>query len=181
MKRKKDLPVIGWREWVALPELGIRRIKAKIDTGARSSSLHVFGMEVSEHRDRTFVQFSIHPLQRNFRKTVKAEAEVKEFRKVRSSSGHVAMRPVISATIELLGRHWEIELTLANRDAMGFRMLLGREAIRKRFLVDSGQSFYAGRPKKKRRKKKIESVRKKKKKKHGSLDIRTERKGNIGT
>ncbi len=150
------LVVLGWREWVALPELGISRIKAKIDTGARSSSLHAFDLRTLERRGRTFVRFKVHPLQRNARETVESEAEVLEFRRVRSSSGHATNRPVIVTELELLGRRWPIELTLANRDEMGFRMLLGREAVRGRGLVDPGRSFYGGRPasKKKRRLKK---------------------------
>ena len=140
--------VIGWREWIRLPELGIRSVKAKIDTGARSSSLHAFDVHTFEQEGRTYVRFKVHPLQRNTQRTVECEAEVLEFRQIRSSTGHAQKRPVIRTSINVLGDEWQIDLTLANRDAMGFRMLLGREAIRGRFLVDAGKSFYAGRPKK---------------------------------
>ncbi|MBW3543337.1 MAG: RimK/LysX family protein [Planctomycetes bacterium] len=136
-----QLPVIGWREWVALPELGIAEIKPKIDSGARSSSLHAFHVRTVRERGRTLVRFKVHPLQRNTRITASAEAEVIEFREVKSSGGHVTLRPVILTEIELNGQRWQIELTLANRDTMGFRMLLGREAIRGRFLIDPGRSF----------------------------------------
>jgi hypothetical protein len=144
--------VIGWREWVGLPDLGIRTIKAKIDTGARSSSLHAFGIQKFMHDGTAFVRFRVHPLQRDFGKEIKCEAEVLESRVIRSSTGHAQERTVIMTTIEIRGRSWPIELTLANRDEMGFRMLLGREGIRGRFLVDAGKSFYGGQPKKKRKK-----------------------------
>jgi len=140
------LPVIGWREWVALPGLGVDRIKAKIDTGARSSSLHAVGVETFRRGRRTYARFRIHPLQRDGRTTVSAEAEVAEFRRVKSSSGHATLRPVVIAEVETLGHRWPIELTLADRDAMGFRMLLGREAVRGRFLVDAGRSYSSKEP-----------------------------------
>lgn len=145
--------VIGWREWLELPDLGIRKVKAKIDTGARSSSLHAFDVKTVERNGKQFAQFKVHPLQRNTKKTVTCEAEILEFRMVKSSTGHAQKRPVIVTTVEVLGEEWPIELTLANRDEMGFRMLLGREAVRGRFLVDAGISFYSGQPKKKRKKK----------------------------
>jgi hypothetical protein len=145
---RNDSPIIGWREWVGLPDLGIRRVKAKIDTGARSSSLHAFDAKTFVRGGKTVVRFRVHPLQRNSKKSVRCEAEVLGFRMVRSSTGHAQKRVVIVTTIELLGRSWPIELTLANRDEMGFRMLLGREGIRGQFLVDTGRSFYGGQPRK---------------------------------
>jgi hypothetical protein len=147
-------PVIGWREWISLPSLHIARIKAKVDTGARSSSLHAFDVETFTRRGKQFVRFGVHPLQRDAESSVAAEAEVFEFRRVKSSSGHSTLRPVILAEVEVLGRRWTIELTLANRDQMGFRMLLGRQAVRGRFLVDAGRSYYGGRPETKRRRRK---------------------------
>jgi hypothetical protein len=139
------LPVLGWREWCSLPDLGVPRVKAKIDTGARSSSLHAFDVEMLKRRGQRFVRFKVHPRQRNDTDLIAAEAEVLDLRSVRSSNGEVAERPVIVTHIEILGERWPIELTLANRDAMGFRMLLGREALRRRFLIDSGKSYLAGR------------------------------------
>jgi hypothetical protein len=147
----KQLPVVGWREWIKLPDLGISRIKAKIDTGARSSSLHAFGLVTFSREGKTYARFKVHPLQRDSLMSIDAEAEVLEFRRVKSSSGHATIRPVISTTLEVLGQSWLIELTLANRDEMGFRMLLGREAIRRRLLVDTGRSYYNGRPKQNRK------------------------------
>ncbi len=142
----KTLPIIGWREWVTLSDIGVERIKAKIDTGARSSSLHAFDIKSFERDGQAFVRFKVHPLQRSTKETVEVEAPVLEFRKVRSSSGHAHLRPVIVTTVEALGQSWPIELTLANRDAMGFRMLLGREAVRGRMLVDAKVSYYGGKP-----------------------------------
>ena len=135
------LPIIGWREWVALPALGISAVKAKIDTGARSSALHAFDIERIQWGDKPAVRFKVHPVQRNTSVVVVAEAELLEDRQVRSSSGQAEVRPTIKTEIELDGQRWGIELTLTERDAMGFRMLLGRQAIRNRFLVDPGNSF----------------------------------------
>ncbi|QDV23976.1 ATP-dependent zinc protease family protein [Aureliella helgolandensis] len=143
---------IGWREFVTLPELGIRNIKVKVDTGARSSSLHAYDIEPFQHEGREFIRFKVHPRQRSESKVVETEAPLLEYRHVRSSSGESAERPVILTQVRLFGRAWQIELTLANRDSMGFRMLLGREAIRGSCLVDSGRSYLAGIPKRKRKK-----------------------------
>ncbi|MCA9220403.1 MAG: ATP-dependent zinc protease [Planctomycetales bacterium] len=154
------LPTIGWREWLALPDLAVPWIKVKVDTGARSSALHAFDVDIFERDGRTFASFEIHPIQRSTRGAIRAEAAVIEFRDVRSSGGHVTRRPVISTHVELLGQRWPIELTLASRDAIGFRMLLGREAVRGRLLVDAGHSYVNGvpasRPGKRRKKKRRE-------------------------
>jgi hypothetical protein len=138
------LRIVGWREWVALPNLGIDRIKAKVDTGARSSALHAFDVEVFRKRGSDWVRFKVHPIQRNTRRTVSAQARLLEYRKVRSSAGHESVRPVIVTSLTLLDRTWDIELTLASRDAMGFRMLLGRQAVRDHLVVDPGKSYYGG-------------------------------------
>ncbi len=147
----KDLPIIGWREWVGLPQLNIDRIKVKVDTGARTSALHASRIRSFTREGQLWVHFQVHPLQRETKTTIEAEAQVLEYRPVRSSNGKTDERPVIVTDVLLLGVRWPVELTLASRDAMGFRMLLGREAIRQRFLVDSGNSFYAARPKRKKR------------------------------
>lgn len=143
---------VGWREYLALPELGIARIKAKIDTGAKSSALHAFNVERFRRRGKIMVRFAIQPLQRSDKKVVVAEAEMVDERVVRSSNGVHDLRPVIVTTVEILGQRWPIELTLASRDAMGFRMLLGRQALVDRFLIDPGRSYLAGKPKKKKKK-----------------------------
>jgi hypothetical protein len=145
------LQIVGWREWIGLPQLGIKKIKAKLDTGARSSSLHAFDIETFRRDDQDFVRFKVHPIQRSDRKVLSLESSVLEFREIRSSSGHTTVRPVIETELELLGLRHKIELTLADRNQMGFRMLVGREALKDRFMVDSGRSYYGGRPKKKTR------------------------------
>ena len=149
--KKSSLPVIGWREWIELPGLGIKKIKVKVDTGARSSSLHAFNQHVFEQDGEQWVRFQVHPVQRKSDETVDVLAKIVEFRSVRSSSGRTSMRPVIVTNVELLGYTWPVELTLARRDEMGFRMLLGREAFRGRFLVNAGKSFYNGKPNRKRK------------------------------
>lgn len=138
---RNPLPVLGWREWVALPQLGIGRIKAKIDTGARSSAIHAFEVETFRRGGKELVRFVLHPRQRSVVPAMHAEAEVVDYRTVRASSGHETTRPVILTEVQVLKQRWTIELTLAARDAMGFRMLLGRQAIRGRFLVDAGHSY----------------------------------------
>ncbi|MBD0269240.1 MAG: ATP-dependent zinc protease [Cyanobacteria bacterium Co-bin8] len=135
------LPVIGWREWVALPELGITGVKAKIDTGARSSAIHAFDVETFQAQGQSMVRFKVHPLQRDSVYVVTAEVPLLDERVVRDSGGHSQLRAVIETPVDLNGQLWPIELTLTNRDVMGFRMLLGRQAIRHRFLVDSGRSY----------------------------------------
>jgi hypothetical protein len=150
-KQKQELPVIGWREWVGLPDLGIETIKAKVDTGARSSSLHAYDLVEFEHDGVKYVRFKVHPVQRNNDEVVATEARILEYRSVRSSSGKASLRPVVITNVSLLDQIWPVELTLANRDEMGFRMLLGREAFRGRFLVDAGRSYYGGKPKRSRK------------------------------
>jgi hypothetical protein len=143
--KPESRPVIGWREWVGLPDLDVPTIKAKVDTGARTSSLHAFDLEEFTRRGTPMVRFTVQPEQRSRRHAVVVEARVHDWRNVRPSSGHAEMRPVIHTTVDLLGRQWTIELTLTSRDSRGFRMLLGRQAIRDRFLVDPGKSFLNGR------------------------------------
>jgi hypothetical protein len=137
-----DKPVIGWREWVSLPGLGIEWVKAKVDTGARSSSLHAWEVEVD--RVNEVVQFAVHPFQADDERTVLVAAPLVEERDVRSSNGDVERRPVILVHALVAGIEVPIELGLTNRDEMGFRMLLGRTAVRRRFLVDPGRSFRGG-------------------------------------
>lgn len=133
--------IVGWREWVSLPELNVAAIKAKIDTGANTSSLHAFDIERFRRDGTDLVRFRIHPIQRSIRRAIQAEAPLLEMRRVRSSNGIQSQRPVVTTQIEIFDQCWTIELTLANRDQMGFRMLLGREALKGRFLVDVGASY----------------------------------------
>ncbi|HFE47513.1 MAG TPA: ATP-dependent zinc protease [Nannocystis exedens] len=135
------LPVIGWREWVVLPELAIPAIKAKIDTGARTSALHAVNLERFRRRGKPWVRFEVHPHQRDLDNSVSAQAVVIDERAIRNSGGLAEYRPVILARVDVGDVILRIELTLTNRSLMGFRMLLGREALRNRFCVDPGASF----------------------------------------
>ncbi len=138
-KKKEPLPVIGWREWVSFPDLGIKSIKAKVDTGARTSSLHI--SESQLNRKSRKLQFLVHPKQRSNTPEIQASARVKEHRSVKSSNGETSLRPVIDTTLMIGDQQHTIELTLVNRDMMGFRLLLGREATRRKYLVDPGKSY----------------------------------------
>ena len=145
--------MIGWREWLSLPELRIPKIKAKIDTGARSSSLHAYEIETYQESGSSFVRFKVNPVQRRDEMSIACEAPIHDIRSVRSSSGVAAERIVIQTAVSWMGETWTVDLTLANRAQMGFRMLLGREAIRSRMLVDPGRSYFGGRPQRKKRRK----------------------------
>jgi len=134
--------IAGWREWVSLPELGIGWIKAKLDTGARSSSLHAFDVE-PVNGDR--VRFRVLPWQDSDEDAVDYECEVHDRRTIRSSSGHTEERYVVLMDLVMMGRPITAEVTLTNRDEMGFRMLIGREALRQGFVVDPARSFVGGR------------------------------------
>ncbi|TVP64507.1 MAG: ATP-dependent zinc protease [Leptolyngbya sp. LCM1.Bin17] len=136
-----SLAMIGWREWVALPALGVHTIKAKIDTGARSSALHAFEVEQFERDGQLMVRFQAHPIQHNDTVIVAAEAPLLDQRVVRNSGGQEQLRPVIETPVQVGNQVWPIELTLTNRDDMGFRLLLGRQAVRYRYLVDPGGSY----------------------------------------
>ncbi len=140
----EKLTLIGWKEWLAFPEIGIPAIKAKIDTGARTSALHTFSMETFTAAGQPMVRFGIHPLQRNRELVLYCEAPVIDRRRVKDSGGHVENRYVIK-TMAVFGEgHWPVELTLTNRDKMLFRMLLGRTALAGRFVIDPGSAYLNG-------------------------------------
>lgn len=143
----KHLPIIGWREWVALSDLGISKIKAKIDTGARTSALHAYDVHEYLDGNKKMVRFKVHPMQKNTQSVRSAKAEVVDKRLIRDSGGKVTLRPVILTTMRLGDLKWEIELTLVNRDQMGFRMLLGRQALRGYLLVNPQKSYLFGKSK----------------------------------
>jgi hypothetical protein len=146
--------IVGWREIVELPELGIDRIKVKVDTGAKTSALHAFDVKKVKRGGKRYVRFKVHPIQRDQTETVEAMALLVDERLVRNSGGAEELRPVIATTVRIMGMEWTAEITLTRRDVMGFRMLLGREALHGRALVDPGRSYNAGRPKKPRTPKK---------------------------
>ena len=139
---KKEKEIIGWREWVTLPDLKIKKIKAKVDSGARSSSLHAFEISTYKKSGREYIKFKVHPDQRSTQKTIVCHAKILEYRKVKSSNGQTELRPVIVTPVRLMGQEWPIEITLTNRDEMGFRMLLGRESFRNRFYLDASNSYF---------------------------------------
>lgn len=152
---------LGWREWVALPDLGVEAVKAKLDTGARTSSLHAFAIKRFELDGVPMVRFEIHPHQRSSEDERVVEAPMLEERWIRNSGGERELRPVIETTVRIGERQWTIELTLSRRDQMGFRMLLGRQALRGWAVVDPGKSFRAGRRKRMVSKKKKKRTRSK--------------------
>ncbi len=142
-----DPTVVGWREWVRLDAVGVPWVKAKVDTGARTSSLHAFDLRAYEVDGRPWVRFSIHPWQASAEDEVLVELPVHDVRPVRSSSGHEETRYVVHLPLVLRGRAVEAEVTLTDRDEMGFRMLVGREAlVRGGFVVDPAVSYAGGRP-----------------------------------
>ena len=138
--------VVGWREWVALPQAGVDWVKAKIDTGARSSSIHAFDLESFEKDGQEWVRFSIHPWQKSDEDHVELSLPVLDRREVRSSNGQTEQRYAVALDVTLAGRTITTVMTLSNRDEMGFRMLIGREALERGFLVDSAISYAGGKP-----------------------------------
>jgi hypothetical protein len=133
--------VIGWREWAALPDLGVDAIKTKVDTGARTSALHAFDIEPFKRKGQDWIRFSVHPIQKNDDVIRACTSRAHDSRAVTNSGGSTERRWVIETTIVLGNESWPIELTLTNRDEMGFRMLIGRTAINGRFIVDPSQSY----------------------------------------
>lgn len=135
---------VGWREWVRLADLGVAAIKAKIDTGARTSVLHAFAVEPFRRDGALWVHFEVHPLQRSSAVRIACEAPAVGERAVRNSGGQVERRYIIETRLMIGDRSWPIELALANRDQMGFRMLLGRTALERRALIEPGRSYLVG-------------------------------------
>jgi hypothetical protein len=136
-----NLKIIGWREVIDLPLWNAQGIQAKIDTGAKTSALHAENIEYFKRNKQSWLRFVIHPERKSKTPEITIEALFVEFRSIKSSNGMVQERPVVKTSLLLDGDEFELELTLVNRDIMGYRMLLGREALKNRYLVNAGLSY----------------------------------------
>ena len=153
-EEKGAVLIVGWREWIALPDLGVTSVKAKIDTGARTSALHAINIHYVQLKGRVYVRFDVHPKQKSEKTLVSCEAPLLEERYITDSGGKRTLRPVIETTFLIAGQTVSAELTLITRDAMGFRMLIGRQALRQRFVVHPGASYLGNKAPAKTRKRK---------------------------
>jgi hypothetical protein len=150
--KNSEILTLGWREYVQLPDLGLRNIKAKVDTGARTSALHAFEVRPFTEAGKRRVEFKLHPNQHDNESVVVCVADILDERQVRDSGGRSEQRLVIETPVRI-GKHtWPIEMTLTSRDDMLFRMLLGRTAIRGRMVVDPARSYCLGKRLKKKKK-----------------------------
>lgn len=146
VKKKKIIKKkLGWREWVALPELGVNAIKVKVDTGAKTCALHAYFIEAFEKNGESWVRFGLHPNQGDFKTTINCEAKVSDRRQVSDSGGHVEERYIINTRVTVGESTHTVEITLTNRDSMRFRMLLGRNLLSEGYVVDAARSFVLGR------------------------------------
>jgi len=141
----EESQLVGWREWCALPALNLPAIKAKLDTGAKTSALHAYDIERYRKRNKELVKFCIHPIQGNRQIVVCSQSEIIDQRTITSSNGHREHRYVILENVQLGHMTWPIELTLSNRDPLKFRMLLGRDALKHRVIINPARSFCQGR------------------------------------
>ncbi len=138
------IAIVGWREWIGLPQFGISKLQAKVDTGAKTSALHVYYVTPFEQHGQPWVRFGLHPAQEDGLACIECSAPIKDVRRVTDSGGHSEERYVIETSLRLLGEDIPVEVTLTDRTGMRFRMLLGRSALKGRFLVDCGRSFLLG-------------------------------------
>lgn len=136
--------VLGWREWLCLPDLKIPAIKAKVDTGARTSALHAFKLEPYEENGRNMIRFAIHPLQKRTDIILICTTEIFDYRRVSDSGGHYEMRYVIKTPVCIGNSMWDVEITLTDRETMQFRMLLGRTAMEDKIIVNPAASYLTG-------------------------------------
>ena len=137
--------ILGWREWVSLPCLGIASIKAKLDTGAKTSALHAWDLSLRKVDGQQWISFRVHSMQQDEVASVVCEAPLSDQRWVTNSSGTSERRYIISTNLQIGPSCWPIELSLTNRDSMEFPMIIGREAMRDRLIIDPTVSFRAGR------------------------------------
>ena len=144
MPKPRAKPVLGWVEWTRLPDLGVEAIRCKVDTGARTSALHADDLEEIATPEGVRVRFSVRC--ESSQEPCVVELPLHDRRPVRDSGGREELRPVILTTVELFGRAWETEISLTRRDDMEYNMLLGRRAIRGRFLVDPAKTHLGGDP-----------------------------------
>lgn len=138
--------IVGSEEWCSLPSIGIPTIKARVDSGAKTSALHAINIKTYTKDNQEWVKFDVNPIQNNAKALIHCDAKLIDQRIVKSSSGFREKRYVIQTQVSLGGKTWEIEVTLTNRDSMGYRMLLGREAMSGRVMVDPEQKFVLGQP-----------------------------------
>lgn len=151
LELEKQAPIVGFREWVSLPNLGLFAVKAKIDTGAKTSSLHAFDIHVEDNKKgKSYVYFKVHPLQNEMGLITSCRALLVDQRTVTDSGGHKEERYVIRTTFVMAGIRKKIELTLSNRETMKYRMLIGREALAQ-YYIDPSQSYLSGKTLKQKR------------------------------
>ncbi len=144
-RRKARPPVdIGWREWASLPGLGVERIEGKIDTGAKTSAIHAYRIREVIFDGAPHAEFYLHPERRRRKPEIFCRVPIADRRLIKSSNGEAQERIIIVTPLRIGKREWLIELSLANRDAMGFRFLIGRDALRRGFVIHPGQSFLLG-------------------------------------
>ncbi len=138
--------IVGGEEWCSFPQINIPGIKARVDSGAKTSALHAVNIIAFKKNGEPWVSFDVHPLQNNGKTTIHCEAPIIDKRRVKSSSGTSELRYVIRTVLSIADTTWDIEVTLTNRDSMGYRMLLGRQAMSGKMLVDPESSFLLGEP-----------------------------------
>jgi ribosomal protein S6--L-glutamate ligase len=144
MIKKESKFIIGWQELISLPDINIPAIRAKIDTGAKTSSLHAENIQYFKEEGKDYVSFRVHPIQKNRKIIVKCQALLIDKRNVKSSNGIEENRPLIKTKIKIGNHLFQIDLNLTKRDSMGFRMLLGRDAMKNRIIIDPQYKYLSG-------------------------------------